>query len=105
MSLRYSKESTTEGKEDRMEQPDQGESLQLATVCAPRWRHTSERPQLIREWITKLALNAGQPIDDTAMDVYESIWAEGFADLSNAVLEAAFKKTLRTCKFWPIKVA
>jgi hypothetical protein len=39
------------------------------------------------------------------MGVYEAIWAEGFSDLSNSVLEAAFRKTLRTVKYWPMKVA
>jgi hypothetical protein len=37
--------------------------------------------------------------------VYVTLWAEGFADLSDAVLEAAFRETLATCKFWPVKIA
>jgi hypothetical protein len=39
------------------------------------------------------------------MGVYEAIWTEGFSDLPNSVLEAAFRKTLRTVKYWPVKVA
>jgi hypothetical protein len=53
----------------------------------------------------KLALNAGQALDATAMAVYEALWEEGFEDLSCVVLEAAFKRTLRECKYWPVKVA
>jgi hypothetical protein len=37
--------------------------------------------------------------------VYVALWLEGFADLPDGVLEAAFKKTLATCKFWPVKIA
>jgi len=37
--------------------------------------------------------------------VFEAIWQEGFEDLSYSVLEAAFRKALGTCKFWPVKVA
>jgi hypothetical protein len=51
------------------------------------------------------ALNAGQPLDPDALSVYVTLWLEGFADLSDAMLEAAFKKTLATCKFWPVKIA
>jgi hypothetical protein len=50
-------------------------------------------------------MNAGQPIDATAIGVYQALWEEGFEDLSYGVLEPAFKKTLRECKFWPVKVA
>jgi hypothetical protein len=51
------------------------------------------------------ALNAGQPLDTDALSVYVTLWTEGFADLSDAVLEATFRKTLAMCKFWPVKVA
>lgn len=33
-----------------------------------------------------------------------SLWLEGFADLPLPVLEAAFRKAIKACKFWP-KVA
>lgn len=35
----------------------------------------------------------------------ETLWLEGFDDLPYDVLEAAFKKALKVCKFWPVKVA
>lgn len=84
------------------------ESLQLATICEPRSKPPTEphsKSPLIREWIAKFALNAGQALDATAIGIYLALWEEGFADLPYDVLEAAFKKTLRECKFWPIKVA
>jgi hypothetical protein len=34
-----------------------------------------------------------------------ALWLEGFADLPDDVLQAALQKTLRTCKFWPVKIA
>ena len=51
------------------------------------------------------ALNAGQALDSDALSVYVTLWIEGFSDLPNNVLEAAFGKTLATCKFWPVKIA
>jgi hypothetical protein len=51
------------------------------------------------------AINAGQALDAGALGLYVTLWTEAFADIPDAVLEAAFKKTLTTCKFWPIKVA
>lgn len=33
------------------------------------------------------------------------MWEDAFSDLSPQVLETAFRKTLQTCKFWPVKVA
>jgi hypothetical protein len=78
----------------------------LAIISEQRSKHTPRsKSQLIEEYITKLALNAGQPADHLVMGVYQSIWEEGFEDLSYSVLEAAFKKTLQTCRFWPIKLA
>jgi hypothetical protein len=75
----------------------------------PSSKHSSDSQQttrsLIREWIAKLAINAGQALDAKTQAVYESIWLEGLGDLPCSVLEAAFKKALRTCKFWPVKVA
>ena len=84
-----------------------GESLQLATTSERRSK-PSELPsksQLIREWLAKLAMNAGQALDATALAVYQALWEEGFEDLDYRVLEVAFRKTLRECKFWPVKVA
>ena len=37
--------------------------------------------------------------------MYVTLWLEGFADLPDGLLEVAFKKTLATCKFWPVKIA
>ncbi len=83
------------------------ESQPLVTTCAPQSKH-SEQPsksQLTREWVCKLALNAGQALDADAIGIYTALWSEGFTDLLYPVLEAAFRKTLRECKYWPIKVS
>lgn len=63
------------------------------------------KKRLIKQWLVRFALNAGQALDSDAQAVYLSLWMEAFADLSVEILEAAFKKTLATAKFWPIKVA
>jgi hypothetical protein len=83
------------------------ESQALATTCEPRSQH-SEQPsksQLIREWILNLALNAGQALDADAIGIFTAIWLKGFDDLPYSVLEAAFLKTLQTCKYWPVQVS
>ena len=63
------------------------------------------RSSLLREWIFKFALNAGQALDATALSAYEALWTDGFSDLPTSVLEAALRKTLQSCKYWPVKVA
>jgi hypothetical protein len=82
-------------------------SQHLATISGPRSKpcEQQKRSSLLRHWLGLFALNAGQPLDADALSVYASLWLEGFADLSDEVLEAAFKKTLATCKFWPVKIA
>ena len=53
----------------------------------------------------RFALNADKELDADAVGLYESLWSEAFSDLSDSCLSAGFQKTLRTAKFWPIKVA
>lgn len=60
---------------------------------------------LIEEWLPKLAINAGVALDANTQAVFLAIWLEGLADLSPAVLLAAFRKTLMECAYWPVKVA
>jgi hypothetical protein len=55
--------------------------------------------------VTAFALNAGAALDAEALAVFVGLWTEGFADLPDGVLEAAFRKTLKTARFWPVKVA
>jgi hypothetical protein len=83
------------------------ENQALATTCASHSKR-SEQPsksQLIRDWILKLALNAGAALDADAIGVYTAIWSEGFADLPYRALEAAFRRTLQSCRYWPVKVS
>jgi hypothetical protein len=77
------------------------ENQQLATISAPHSTHTESQSKnsLIREWVTKLALNSGAALDAQALAFYTALWEEGFSDLPFNVLEAALRKTLRTCKF------
>jgi hypothetical protein len=85
----------------------QTESRALATICEQPSQHSEalSRNTLLRKWVTAFALNAGAALDAEALSVFVALWGEGFADLSDSVLEAAFKKTLKTAKFWPVKVA
>src|SRR6266851_3918225 len=77
------------------------------TTLLEHSQHSDSRSKddLIRLWIGKLTVNAGQTLLPETLGVFEAIWQEGFADLDYDVLEVAFRKTLRECKFWPIKVA
>ena len=63
------------------------------------------RNTLLREWLLRFSINADKALDADAISGFTSLWLEAFADLSDAVLESAFKKTLVTCKFWPVKIA
>jgi hypothetical protein len=63
------------------------------------------RNDLIREWVLKFALNAGQTLNDEAVGVYTALWCDEFRDLPATVLESAFRKAIRACRFWPVKIA
>jgi hypothetical protein len=84
-----------------------GESLPLTTISSKRSQPSElrDKSDLIRLWIGKLSVNAGQALTPTALGVFEAIWQDDFADLDYTILEAAFRNTLRECKFWPVKVA
>lgn len=77
------------------------------TICAPRSKRSEQqnRSALIKQWLVRFALNAGQALDADGLSAYASLWLEAFDDLSADVLEAAFKRTINTCKFWPVKIA
>jgi hypothetical protein len=78
------------------------------TTCEPQSQRSElqSRNTLLKKWLLALALNAGVKLDDVdAIGVTLTLWTEGFADLSDSVLEAAFRKTLKAAKFWPVKVA
>jgi hypothetical protein len=53
----------------------------------------------------RFALNADKELDADAIGLYESLWLEGFSDLADACLVAAFRKTIHSAKFWPVKIA
>src|ERR1700731_818156 len=57
------------------------------------------RQSLISDWLTRLALNSGVPLDAGSRAVYMQLWTDSFADLDDATLDAAFRKTLLTWKF------
>ena len=37
--------------------------------------------------------------------MYTALWCESFDDLPENVLEAALRKAIRACRFWPVKIA
>src|SRR6476660_9280437 len=82
-------------------------SQALARTSKPRSApcERPNKPALINEWVGKLACNAGVALTPTAFGVFEALWLEGLDDLPYPVLEAAFRKTLQTCKYWPVKVS
>lgn len=82
-------------------------SRALATISESRSKQCEpqRRNSLFRHWLGVFALNAGQALDTDTLSVYVTLWLEAFADLSDDVLEGAFRKTLATCKFWPVKIA
>jgi hypothetical protein len=83
------------------------ENLQLTKTSKQHSQPSEPRDKggLIRLWIGKLSVNAGQALSPTALGVFEAIWKEGFEALPYGVLEAALRKTIRECKYWPVKVS
>jgi hypothetical protein len=79
----------------------------LATICEPRSKPSDShsRSLLIRKWVTAFALNAGACLEPDSLAAFESLWTEGFSDLPDRAFEAACRKALRECAFWPVKVA
>jgi hypothetical protein len=82
-------------------------SQHLAIVSGSRSKPCEEqdRHSLLRHWLGVFAVNAGQALDGDTLGIYLTLWTEAFADVSHDVLETAFRTTLATSKFWPIKVA
>lgn len=66
---------------------------------------SKSRELLLKAWIFRFCLNAGVTATPEQVSALTALWTEAFGDLSNERLEAAFRKTLAACKFWPIKVA
>jgi hypothetical protein len=83
--------------------------MENSTLTKPLQPRCADLPStidsLISEWVVKLAINAGAALDAKTQAVYCSLWLEGLSDLSSGVLQAAFRKTLRECAYWPVKVA
>lgn len=59
----------------------------------------ADRPNLISDWLTRLAVNSGLGLEPATRAVYMQLWVDSFADLDDATLDAAFRKTLLTWKF------
>ena len=74
-------------------------------VRSPQPKHSdSSRDSLIKEWLWRFSLNTSETLTSERAGALAALWLESFADIPDAVLEAAFRKTIKTCKFWP-KVA
>ena len=65
---------------------------------------STNRDSLIREWVLRFQVNAGQNLTPEHANSVVALWTDSFSDLTDSVLEAAFQKTIKSCKFWP-KVA
>lgn|SRR5262245_7704038 len=80
------------------------QTSQLITQ-SPRPKHSdSSRELLIKEWLWRFSLNTSETLTTERAGALTALWLESFADIPDAILEAAFRKTIKTCKFWP-KVA
>jgi hypothetical protein len=61
-----------------------------------RSNQPTSRQSLIDDWLTRLAVNSGVPLEPGTRAVYIKLWTESLADLDDAKLNAAFQKTLLT---------
>jgi hypothetical protein len=68
----------------------------LTRQSEPRCSQPTERDSLIRDWLTRLAVNSGVSLDPVTIAVYLQLWTDSFADLDDATLDAAFRKTMLT---------
>ena len=76
----------------------------LVQATQPQPSVSPRRDSLIREWLFRFSVNASEALTPERASALAVLWTEAFADLPDAVLEHAFRKTLNECKFWP-KVA
>jgi nucleotide-binding universal stress UspA family protein len=65
------------------------------TTCESQ--DSERRSQLIRQWAVRFASNCGKALSDDLV----ALWQDELSDLPFDVLEAAFRKTMQTCRFWP----
>ena len=62
---------------------------------------SAARESLIKEWVFRFQANAGQNLTPEHASTVVGLWTEAFADLTDGTLEAAFRKTICSCTFWP----
>jgi hypothetical protein len=65
------------------------------TTCESQ--DSQRRSQLIRQWTVRFASNCGKVLSDDLI----ALWEDELSDLSPDVLNAAFRKTMQCCRFWP----
>ena len=58
--------------------------------------HSGSTDQLIREWLFRFGV---EHKEDVAPRL--PVWLESFSEIEAIVLEALFKRAMRTCKFFP----
>ena len=61
--------------------------------------NSSSKRELISEWVVRFALNADKPLNAKEQAVYCSTWEEGFSDVDEGRLKAAFIACLRSHMF------
>ena len=62
---------------------------------------SAARDSLIKEWVFRFQANCDKNLTSTQAGAIVALWAESFSDLSDTTLEAAFRRTICECKFWP----
>lgn len=65
----------------------------------PRPSDSASRDSLVREWAFRFALNAGQTLTPEQASSLLALWTEGFADVPEGQLQAAFVACLRSHTF------
>jgi len=65
----------------------------------PRLSGSASRDSLVREWAFRFALNAGQTPSPEQAGSLLALWIEGFADVPEGQLQAAFLACLRSHTF------
>lgn len=67
----------------------------------PRRSDSQAREIKIREWILRFALNSGKELSKESADALVLLWCDEFSDIPLDMLEKAFRKLIRTSRFFP----
>jgi hypothetical protein len=80
---------------------EQSQVMVMPSPQPQRGSSARSRPELVSEWLARFSANNREPLNDESSRILLALWCDAFSDLTDAVLENAFLRTLRSCRFFP----